>query len=397
MTFAWASVASALMVVAAAAFFRGRFYAIFATVLLTVHTSISVALWPSFQWAWPLYAYLQIVVYLHFAGLTRPALRPRIYRALVSLPASFFVGGTFLALPWAIAVAVGVVPHLAWLPYVVALFGLWQSVRRRHEIVDLALEKREVLPLSRHAHGELRVERPLRLVQITDPHLGPFMSARALRAICERAVAQDPDLILLTGDFVTMESHDAEEAMIEGLSPLRALPGRVFACRGNHDHEAPEMVARALAAVGARLLIDEDQVVETPAGPVQILGIDFHFRERRARIAQVCAKHPRVPGALRLVLLHDPGAFVHLPAGGGDLVLAGHTHGGQLGLLSIGLQATFVSTFTKIPDHGFWAFGENRMYVHRGTGHYGFPLRVGVPSEESLVRVHFAASGSPAG
>jgi len=88
------------------------------------------------------------------------------------------------------------------------------------------------------------------------------------------------------------------------------------------------------------------------------------------------------------VLLHDPGAFVHVPAGDADLVLAGHTHGGQLRLLSLGLPHTIVSALTRIPDHGLWAHGENRMYVHRGTGHYGFPLRVGVPAEESLLRVH---------
>jgi predicted MPP superfamily phosphohydrolase len=176
--------------------------------------------------------------------------------------------------------------------------------------------------------------------------------------------------------------------MIEALSPLRAMPGRVFACRGNHDHEAPEMVARALAAVGARLLIDEDAIVETEAGPVQVLGLDFHFRERRQKIERACRAHPRREGALRLVLLHDPGAFVHVPPGEGDLVLAGHTHGGQLGLLSLGLPHTIVSALTRIPDHGLWALGDNRLYVHRGTGHYGFPLRVGVPAEESEVRVH---------
>ena len=59
-----------------------------------------------------------------------------------------------------------------------------------------------------------------------------------------------------------------------------------------------------------------------------------------------------------------------------------------MGLLTLGLPLTFVSAFTPIPDHGFWARGRNRLYVHRGTGVYGFPLRVGVPAEESLLRVH---------
>jgi len=388
-TFASLSAVAALAVVVAAACLRGRFYAVFAAVLLSIHTSISVAMWPWSGWLWPLYAALQATVFLHFASLIRPALRPIWWRILVSQPAAFFVAGTFLAAPWAIASAFDVRPVLAWVPYAIALAGLVQSLRHDAEEIDVTLDRHPADALRRHPLGGDRVDRPLRLVQITDPHLGPFMSVARLRAIAERAVEKDPDLVLLTGDFLTMESHDGEAALTEAFSPLRRLPGRVFACRGNHDHEAPEVVARALASVGARLLIDEAVVVETGAGPVQIVGLDFHGRgHRRERIEATCSENPRIPGAMRLVLLHDPGAFVHVPPGEGDLVLAGHTHGGQIGLLSLGLPHTFVSAFTSIPDHGLWAHGANRLYVHRGTGHYGFPLRVGVPAEESLLRVH---------
>lgn len=384
-----ASVAAAALVVLAAGLFRGRLYATFAAVLLGVHTWISLAVAPAFAWAWPLFPVLQATVYLHFASLVRAALRPTWWRAGVSLPASFFVAGTFLAAPWAVARALGADLPVPWLPYAVALIGMVQSLRHVVEEVDVALDAIPVATLRRYPLGSARVDRPLRLVQITDPHLGPFMPTARLKAIVQRAVERDPDLVLLTGDFVTMESHAAEAAMIEALSPLRALPGRVFACRGNHDLEAPEMVARALAAVGARLLLDEAETVETPAGRVQILGLDFHGRSRRrARIAAACADSPRIDGALRLVLLHDPGAFANVPEGEADLVLSGHTHGGQLGLLSLGLPHTIVSALTKIPDHGLWAKGTNRLYVHRGTGHYGFPVRVGVPAEESLLRVH---------
>ncbi len=392
LSFGWLSLAGAALVVVLAAALRGRLYAVFATVLLGIHTSISVALWPSFAWIWPLYAYLQVAVYLHFASLVRARMRSRLYRALVSVPASFFVAGTFLALPWALAVGVGLTPYGAWIPFLIAGLGLVQSVRHQPEEIDLTVDGSPVESLQRHPRGTHRVARPLRLVQITDPHLGPFMSERRLRVLAERAVAQRPDLVLLTGDFVTMESHAAEEALARALSPLKALEGRVFACRGNHDHEAPRMVARALEAIGCRLLVDESTVVETEAGRVDILGLDFHFRERKERIVEACRRNPRAPDAFRLVLLHDPGAFRHLPEGQGDLVLSGHTHGGQLGLVSLGLQHTFVSVFTSIPDHGFWAHGTSRLYVHRGTGHYGFPLRIGVPSEESVVSVHFVAA-----
>jgi predicted MPP superfamily phosphohydrolase len=186
-----------------------------------------------------------------------------------------------------------------------------------------------------------------------------------------------------------MESQSDPELLRRALEPLSAMRGRVFACHGNHDLEAPETVRHALAANGIRLLVDEAEIVETEAGRVHVVGMEFVWRDREAHLRSVCRAHPRVPGTTRLVLLHDPGAFKHLPEGEADLVLSGHTHGGQVGLLSLGLSWTFLRVFgVTIPDHGFWARGRDRMYVHRGTGHYGFPLRIGVPSEESVLRVH---------
>lgn len=389
--FPWISAAAAVLVVAFAAVVRGRLYATFVGVMLSIHTLLSIAMAPLFERVLPAYVYLQAVAYLHFALLAVPRMRPLWFRALVSLPASFFVAATFLALPWAIAKGVGLPPYGWFVPYFLGVLGLVHSLRHRFEETDISLDGSPAPALTRHSLGSGRTDRPLRLVQITDPHLGPFMSEAMLREIAERAVAAEPDLVLLTGDFLTMESHGARESLARALSPLAALPGRVFACLGNHDHEAPETVAGALSDIGATLLVDDVRMVETPAGPVQILGVDFHFRDRAERTKAVFHRYPRVPGALRLALLHDPGAFRHVPDGEADLVLAGHTHGGQLGLLFLGLPHTFVSAFTQIPDHGLWALGKNRLYVHRGTGHYGFPLRVGVPSEESLLRIHWSA------
>jgi predicted MPP superfamily phosphohydrolase len=193
-----------------------------------------------------------------------------------------------------------------------------------------------------------------------------------------------------------MESHHRPDLLAEALSPLKALEGRTFACLGNHDHEALPTVERALAASGVRLLVDEAAEVSTEAGPVQILGLDFVWRGRAEHLRGVTSAHPRRPGMLRLLLLHDPGAFKHLPEGEADLVLSGHTHGGQVGLVSLGLPYTMMRAFVKMPDHGLWARGQDRLYVHRGTGHYGFPLRLGVPSEESLLHVHYASAGSAA-
>jgi predicted MPP superfamily phosphohydrolase len=394
-SFALASAFGLAAVVIAAAVVRGRPYSLFAAIVLGVHTLVSVALAPKTPWLQVVYAYLQATVYVHYLSLIRPRLRPGLHRFLISIPSSFFLAGTLLAFPWAIFRALGFHPWGQWLPYMVAFAGVLDSIFAREEEVNLTLDGALVEGLRRAPRGTGRTERPLRIVQITDPHLGPFMSVRRLRAVCQRAVDRAPDLVLLTGDFLTMESQEEARHLAEALSPLAALPGRVFACRGNHDLEAPDIVAEACARAGVELLVDEARVVETPAGKVEVLGIDFRFRERGKHLERVFAEHPRRDGELRVALLHDPGAFRHVPEGGADLVLSGHTHGGQLGLLWLGLEGTIVSALTSLPDHGFWAHGRNRLYVHRGTGHYGFPLRVGVPAERSMLAVHPVIVATP--
>jgi hypothetical protein len=384
-----------IAVMVTARLFRGREFARMAGVLVGLYSVLALAMSPFFHGMLPVFLALHAVVYVNFAALSRPRMRPLVYRLLVSWPASFFVAGTLLALPWVFARALGFHPWVPWLPYAMGGIGLLQSLTSREQTVDLVIggagDAGKVAP---HPRGDAREERPLRIVQITDPHLGPFMSVERLRRVAARAVARQPDLIFLTGDFLTMESQGDPSLLRRALEPLAAMPGKVFACHGNHDHEAPENVARALAANGITLLVDEERVVTTEAGPVQIVGMEFVWRDRQAHLERVCREHPRKAGTTRIILLHDPGAFRHLPEGEGDLVLSGHTHGGQVGLVSLGLSWTFLRLFgIKIPDHGFWARGRDRMYVHRGTGHYGFPLRLGVPSEESLVRVHRVAEG----
>jgi hypothetical protein len=382
---------AATVLVVLAATRRSAAYAKFRAVYLGLYSLIAVAMFRHFEAVAPLFYYFHLVVFVHSLALIRPRMRSLGYRVFVSMPAAAMSAGTLLALPWAVLSALGFDPWLPWLPYGLALVGLAQSLTTRSEELDLVVTDGVTVDnVQRHARGTSRVDRPLELVQITDPHLGPFMSERRLRQICERAVARNPDLILLTGDFLTMESQSDPTVLGRALKPLSSLPGRVFACFGNHDHEAPETVRSALAAAGATLLVDDSAVVETEAGPVQIVGFDFVWRDRGSHMEQVCARHPRISNVLRVLLLHDPSAFAHLPHGEGDLVLSGHTHGGQVGLVSLGLAWTMLRAFVKAPDHGFWARGTDRLYVHRGTGHYGFPLRLGVPAEESLLRVHSA-------
>ncbi len=396
--FSIATLAAYLCVLALGLVLRNRFFLVFIGIILGIHSLSSIALFPLLStYGRPVQLstwYAQAATFVYFTRLTRARASHAAYRVFVSWPASFFAAGVFLGLPWALGVALGFKPPAAFVPFAIAAFGFLQSSTSRRDRIRIVLDRVDAGPLARLGGGMLRriaktrsEDANLTIVQITDPHLGPFMSVSRLARICERAVQEAPDLIVLTGDFLTVESQHSPEPLTRALAPLRAMEGRVFACFGNHDHECPNLVRHALAENGVQLLVDQATSIDLPSGRVQIIGADHHYRARETALHGLAQRFPREVDSLRLWLLHDPGAFFAIPEGEADLVLSGHTHGGHLGLLSLGLPHTIVSAATKMPDHGLWARGRDRLYVHRGTGHYGFPLRIGVPAEESVLEI----------
>ncbi len=341
----------------------------------------------------------------HLFSLVRARLRPSVFRLFVSIPGMAFIAAGALSGIWLLALlpvralldafdfdrTLAMLRWLDLLPFLVAAVSIRTSQRLEHETVRIRrsdpLEGSfRRLPLERHRAVSAGEPDWLRVVQISDPHLGPWQPRRMLQRRIEELVARDPDLVLLTGDFLTMEGMGSPGELARALAPLRALPGQCFACFGNHDHEAEAEVRSALANAGVRLLVDDEAVVATRCGPVQILGANDVARDRRAQLASLLARFPRRGECLRVLLLHDPSAFHQLPPDDVDLVFSGHTHGGQLGLLSFGLDWTVLSR-TRWPDHGLFGRGRSRLYVHRGTGFYGFPLRLGVPGELSLLEI----------
>jgi predicted MPP superfamily phosphohydrolase len=395
---------------------RGRAYGIYGFIILLVALPGAIvldqrlaALMPTRvePWLHAGFAYGMAAACVHLVGLVRARLRPRAFRWLVSRPGMAFIATGALAGLWllvllpvrgalALAGADGALDVLRWLdvlPLVVGAASVLTSMRTVEEVVRIPLDgvdhpSMTRLPVERRRRAVpvTKTTRPLRLVQITDPHLGPWQPVHRLQRRLERLVRHDPDLVLLTGDFLTMESQGTPGALARALEPLQPVADRCYAIFGNHDHEAPSEVRHGLAANGIRLLIDDEAVASTLAGDVQILGADWVARDQAEHLTRLFARFPRRDGLLRLLLMHSPVGFMHVSPGEVDLVLSGHTHGGQLGLVSMGLDWTVLSR-TRWPDHGLFALGTNRMYVHRGTGFYGFPLRIGVPGEASVLEV----------
>lgn len=399
-----------------AAFRRGRFYAIFSAVILTfalppaliLHGRLRVLASPELAFVLDaLFAYSMAAAAVQFTHLVHARMRGSIFRWAVSVPAQTFIAGGMLSGPWLLVLfpfrlaieALGRPALLPlWtvveaLPLAVAALSIVTSMATRAETVRFRLSRQgpdaiQRVPVERFRGREPApaLERPLRVVQISDTHLGPWQSVRRLRERIAKLVAREPDLVVLTGDFLTMESMGSPGCLEEALRPLAPIADRCAAIFGNHDHEAPEHVREAMREIGIPLLIDDERCFDTPVGPVQIVGADYVGRNRRAHLAELLGRFPRREGHLRLLLLHDPLGFHALPDDDVDLVLSGHTHGGQVGLVSFGLDWTVLSR-TRWPDQGLFARGASRLYVHRGTGFYGFPLRVGVPAEFSVLEI----------
>ena len=128
-------------------------------------------------------------------------------------------------------------------------------------------------------------------------------------------------------------------------------------------------------------------------GTASVSSTDSHWDQGNRNVIDLLAGWLEHSGfAVEIQDVTADGAKANLIAtrgsGPGGLVLSGHTHGGQIGLVSLGLDWTVLAMSKgRFPDHGLFGLGSSRLYVHRGTGFYGFPLRLGVPGEASLLEL----------
>jgi predicted MPP superfamily phosphohydrolase len=224
----------------------------------------------------------------------------------------------------------------------------------------------------------------LRLLLLSDVHVGgPDMPPARLRRIVGQINRLRPDIILIAGDLVTDKrlatryySHD------EAVAPLAALRPRLatVAVLGNHDHWRDAAAARrALARAGIHLL--ENQAVQL--GPVAIGGLDDDFTDRADLPATLAAL--RALKGPRLILSHSPDPFAD-PAPDVFLMLAGHTHCGQIAPPLIGPLST-MSDYGDRYACGLVREGGRTLVVTAGLGTSGIPLRLGAVPDLWLVEI----------
>jgi len=232
--------------------------------------------------------------------------------------------------------------------------------------------------------------RGLRILQLSDLHIGNGMQGEELAALVGRANALRPDCIVLTGDLFDFDPSCVEDGA-RGLSALQAPLG-VYAVLGNHDvYTGAERVAGALAqhARGIRLLRGEWVRLPLPA-PLYLAGVDDPGRrwaERDFELPALETLARELPGdGPALLLVHRPEAFGQAARLGFPLVLAGHTHGGQLAVPLLQDSLNLARLISRYP-RGLFHEGGSLLYVNRGAGVAGPRLRLATRREIATIEL----------
>ena len=234
--------------------------------------------------------------------------------------------------------------------------------------------------------------RPLRVAFLADFHTGShFDDVARLSSIIEEAARLTPDLVLFGGDYVNMQMFGGgrvpPRVIASILSRIEGPLGR-FAILGNHDYAYDEWaVADALWNNGITVLDHDHRTIHFQGHALEIVGIPDARIARPEVYSLLGALSPHTP---TVVLAHDPFWFAHLPAGP-HLMLAGHTHGGQIRLPGIGI----VTNASKAPlrwSHGLVQERGQYLYVTSGIGTSGVPIRWGVPPEFAILDLKGAVS-----
>lgn len=213
----------------------------------------------------------------------------------------------------------------------------------------------------------------VRIGFITDTHHSDFTSAAFIGHAVALLQAEQPDLIVLGGDYVTGRDRRYIPGSAEPFAPLSARHG-VFAILGNHDDD--NGVPRALRRAGVVVLRDARTTLRVRGASLDLIGLRYWTRERAtlARLAEGASPST-------LVLAHDPQRFVDAAALGLPAVLAGHTHGGQVHLPLLGAVAA-----RKFPiAAGLLTSATTSLYVSRGIGTVYVPCRINCPPEVAVL------------
>lgn len=245
----------------------------------------------------------------------------------------------------------------------------------------------------------------LRILQLSDIHASNYMPVAQVRRVVEKAQQLDPDLIVITGDLLTGHG-DPLAACVDELGRLHAPLG-VWGCNGNHEiyTDTEDEAAQLFRQHGMTMLRQENGQLAWRGARFNLIGVDYQrqywFNSQSSPMLEGVQEMVR-QDMPNILLCHNPNAFLRASEVGIDLMLAGHTHGGQVQVEILDHRispARFITPYIaglyRRPISGQAdSLFRNRyasLYVSRGLGTIGTPLRLGVPPEITLVTLREAS------
>jgi uncharacterized protein len=256
-------------------------------------------------------------------------------------------------------------------PLAATAFGIVR--RNQFRVSEVAVPIRG---LPRDLHG-------LRIVQITDIHLSPFLSEREFSAAIDMANETRANIALVTGDLITRPG-DPLDACLRQLARLRAEAG-VLGCLGNHEIFAntENYVTEQGRRMGIDFLRHRARQLRFGNAAINFVGVDY---QRMHTLYLRGTEQLIVPGAVNVMLSHNPDVFPVAAAQGYHMTIAGHTHGGQVDVEILHQHIDVARYFTPFVQ-GLYRRGDASVYVSNGLGTIGVPVRLGAPPEVSVLRL----------
>ena len=220
------------------------------------------------------------------------------------------------------------------------------------------------------------------IAQLSDLHIGAFTPLWWGKRWVEAANAAQADLVVVTGDMVT-SGVAFHEDIAELVGGLRAKDG-TYVIMGNHDYFGEgEPLVSLLRGRGAHVLRNQGVVLEHAGGRLYLAGMDDTWTKRANLDASLAARPEGVPTVL---LAHDPDRFPHAVKRNVEVMLSGHTHGGQIAMPFLG-RLINASKLAHRYHVGLYEDGDSTLYVHPGLGTTGPPMRLGVAPVIALIKL----------
>jgi predicted MPP superfamily phosphohydrolase len=225
----------------------------------------------------------------------------------------------------------------------------------------------------------------LRILQLSDIHLSAFLSEREFARVVDASNELNADLALITGDLISYHG-DPLDACLRQVARVRAKSG-VFGSLGNHERYigAENYTADQAAKLGVPFLRHQARPLKFGNSVLNLAGVDYQRMGAR-KTYLVGVENLIIPGAVNVLMSHNPDVMPVAAGQGWDLVASGHTHGGQVTVEILDRTVNLARIFTPFVS-GLYRIGNTCGYVTRGIGTIGLPARLGAPPEITVFRL----------